>query len=298
MRIEYTSLALSGDGWEKKIRNAQEACSEHGFEFGVQIHNSDGEENLDKLYKTGISLSFHAPTLSDWQINLAAEDASHSLQALEHTAGLMRKYAVKQAVFHGFNMTDNPIPSFGRGRGYQDSFEKIKRPDLCISPSSSICSNFFDSPEYIMRSRRVAERLASIRESYPGLQFLIENDFPCYGAGSIFAEHLLPMGNPICLDTSHLWASSHIFDRDFRLEYEAFIESGMVKMVHLHASKFTSAVPKENWSDGHLPLHTENSMNLKNIARLCSKYEVPVIVLEIADVSRKDIDFIADALHE
>ncbi|MFA6292443.1 MAG: hypothetical protein WC637_11710, partial [Victivallales bacterium] len=154
----------------------------------------------------------------------------------------------------------------------------------------------FGSEEYRIRIARVSERLAVLRREYPDLTFLLENDFPGYGSGSIFAEHMVNMKNPICLDSSHLWASSYIFDRDFHAEAEAFLKSGLVGMVHLHASPYTSATPKARWSDGHLPLTIENSMDLPRFIQLCDKYGVSHFILEINGVSKADIDYLASYL--
>ncbi|MFZ2657297.1 MAG: hypothetical protein WAX69_20345 [Victivallales bacterium] len=76
-------------------------------------------------------------------------------------------------------------------------------------PDSAICRNFFDTGEYRLRNERVNKRLVEIRKIYRDVSFLLENDFPGYGSGSIFADHIVKMKNPICLDSSHLWASSH-----------------------------------------------------------------------------------------
>lgn len=295
-RIEYTSVALTGDSWRKLVEEGIEACERHGFEFGIQIHNTATESQIREIAAMGVKMSFHAPILDECQINLASEDPEPSIKTFAKTAGLMRSFNVRQAVFHGFNMTDNPIPSFGRGRDYKDAFASICRKELSL-PGSAICSDFFSTGEYRIRNARVSERLAAIRREYPELSFLIENDFPAYGAGSIFAEHIVKMENPICLDSSHLWASSFVFDRDFHAETESFLRSGLVDMVHLHASPYTSAIPKARWSDGHMPLNTENSMELPHFIRLCDKYGVSHFILEINGVSKSDIDYLASYLQ-
>lgn len=294
-RVEYTSVALTGENWRNLVGEGVAACERHGFEFGVQIHNTVTESQISEIALLGVKMSFHAPILSDWQINLASEDPAPSTMAFAKTAGLMRSFNVKEAVFHGFNMTDKPIPSFGRGRDYKEAFSSVSRPELSI-PGSAICNDFFGSEEYRIRNARVSERLASIRRDYPDLSFLLENDFPGYGAGSVFAEHIVKMGNKICLDSSHLWASSFIFDRDFHAEAESFLKSGLVGMVHLHASTYTSATPKARWSDGHLPLNTKNSMDLPRFIRLCDKYGVSIFILEINGVGSADIDYLAACL--
>ncbi len=294
-KVEYTSNALTGENWREIVAEGVAACKEHGFEFGIQIHNTAAETQISEIAASGLEMSFHAPILDEYQINLAAEDSGLSMAAFAKTAELMRRYGVRKAVFHGFNMTDIPVKSFGRGRNYLDTFGAVYREELAL-PDSKICNDFFSSEEYKFRNARVTERLAGIRKEYLDLSFLLENDFPAYGSGSIFAEHVVGMKNPLCLDSSHLWTSSFVFDRDFHSEAEAFLKSGLVGMVHLHASTFTSEIPKGKWSDGHLPLNTENSMDLPRFIRLCGKYSVPDFILEINGVGRADIDYLAKAL--
>lgn len=292
IRVEYTSVALTGENWRNIVDEGIAACERHGFEFGIQIHNTATEQQIREITAMGVKMSFHAPILDECQINLASEDPEPAIKSFAKTAALMHKLNVRQAVFHGFNMTDIAVPSFGRGRNYNDAFAPIHRAELSI-PGSMICNDFFSSEEYCTRSARVSERLASIRLEYPDLTFLLENDFPAYGAGSIFAEHIVKMKNPICLDTSHLWASSFIFDRDFHVEAEIFLKSGLVGMVHLHASPYTSATAKAKWSDGHMPLNTKNCMDLPRFISLCRKYGVSHFILEINGVSKADIDYLA-----
>ena len=294
-KVEYTSAALDGDNWRKLLEDGIATCNEHGFEFGIQIHNTADQSQIEKILELGIEISFHAPILSEYQINLAAKDPWPSLETIAKTAALMRKYNVKKAVFHGFNMSDLAIPSFGRGRDYTVAFSSVLRKELAL-PDSIICNDFFGTDEYRIRNARVSERLAAMRTEYPDLKFLLENDFPAYGAGSIFAEHMVKMKNPICMDSSHLWASSFIFDRDFHREAESFLKSGLVEMVHLHASTYNSVIPKARWSDGHLPLNTGNSMDLPHLIRLCKKYSALNFILEINSLTRSDIDYIASCL--
>ena len=295
-RVEYTSVALTGENWRRLVDEGIAACERHGFEFGIQVHNTATESQIREIVATGVKMSFHAPVLDEFQINLASENPEPAIRSFARTAGLMRSLNVREAVFHGFNMTDLAIPSFGRGRDYNDAFSSVCREELCI-PGSAICNDFFGSGEYRTRNARVSERLAAIRREYPDLSFLLENDFPAYGAGSIFAEQMVGMGNPICLDSSHLWASSFIFDRDFHVEAEAFLKSGLVGMVHLHASTYTSAIPKARWSDGHMPLNTENSMDLPRLIRLCDRYGASTFIFEINGVGKADIDFLASHLQ-
>lgn len=296
-RVEYTSAALTGENWRSLVDEGIATCERHAFEFGIQIHNTATEAQIAELAAIGVNMSFHAPVLCEFQINLASEEPEPSFSSISKTANQMRSLNVKQAVLHGFNMTDMPIPSFGRGRDYRDAFKAVYREDLSI-PGSAICNDFFSTEEYRIRNARVLERLAFVRKEYPDLSFLLENDFPAYGAGSIFAEHIVKMENPLCLDSSHLWASSFVFDRDFHAEAEAFLKSGLVGMVHLHASPYTSVTPKARWSDGHMPLSIVNCMELPRFIRLCGKYGVSNFILEINGVGKSDIDYLAACLAD
>ena len=137
-------------------------------------------------------------------------------------------------------------------------------------------------------------RLRELRARHPGLQFAIENDFPCYGFGLMLAEHIAAVDGPICLDTGHLWAAAHIFGRSFHKEAEIMARSGKVRLVHFHASPFTAEVPRLEWRDGHKPLSTPNAMDLPRLVACCKECGVRHFTFEITSVSENDIHLFAD----
>ena len=291
IRVELTSTSLWNTEPKELIRECQKLCQTKGFLFGLQIHNMSEAEEIEQIAKLNIPLSFHAPILGPYLINLASESFDYALESLEKTAEIIRSLNQENniAVFHGFNMTDNPIPNFNRKMHFEKSFSIVYRPELS-EKDSAICIDFTNSAEYKTRQKRVIERQKEILKKYSDIKFILENDFPCYGAGNLLANNFKDYPLGICLDTSHLWASSNIFKKDFLKETEKFLQTGKIAMVHLHASKYPANTPKTEWGDGHLPLTTECEVNLKEFTNLCLSYGVRHFVIEVRYGRPSDIE--------
>lgn len=288
IHVEYTSMALLGKEALSLVEKAKKACDQYGFTFGIQIHNITPQEKLEILAGTGVPLTFHAPILSRHLMNLAAEDEKSAKESLYNTIEWMKKLNVKVSVFHGFIMTDLPVPSFGKNLSYDESMKKIFRPELGRDGTPT-CADFFNTDEFKIRFERVKDRLRKIREDYPLFTFAIENDFPLYNAANLLSDQATRWNHPLCLDTSHLWASSFIFDRNYHAEVDKILSSGNVKLVHLHASAYTSKIPKTKWRDGHQSLMIQNEMNLPLLVQKCRKAGIKHFTLEINKASEIDI---------
>ncbi len=288
LKIEYTSTALRGEDCQEKVEAAKQFCEERGAEFGVQVHNTADKEEVLKVVALDLPLSFHAPVMGDYLLNLAAEDFSPAVESMKTNVEWMRKLGVNKAVFHAFMMIDPPIPAFGRGRPFMESFKKLFRTELAL-PDSTNNRDFYDIPEYHERFPRVIERLGWFREKYPDLTFLVENDYPVSSCGLVFPEHLEKIPGPLCLDVAHAWASANIHDRPYMEMIDGFLATGRVEMVHLHASPFMPGSPKETWSDGHKPLSIPNAMELPRVITACRAHEIENFILEVIDASVEDI---------
>ncbi len=287
--LDFTSSPFKKANGMANLEECRKAAEKCGFDFGVQLHNTAGADEIAPLVKAGIKLSAHAPLVAEYAINLGAESFDLSEQLIEYNCEMFRKLGITQTVFHGFAMSDQPVPMFGNKRSYDECMNEIFRPELSIDGKSRICSNFTDTPEFKERRQRVKERLKYIRETYPDILWCIENDFPAYGSANIFSEDAIFLDNPLCLDSSHLWATTNVFNRDFHEETLKFLDSGQVKMAHIHASIYTDEIPKEEWSDGHLPLNTPNAMELPRFIRACREADVKHYVLEIPSGNSEDI---------
>ncbi|MDD5697297.1 MAG: hypothetical protein PHH77_01655 [Victivallaceae bacterium] len=271
------------------LADCKETAEKCGFEFGVQLHNTASAREIARLIACGVKLSAHAPLLARHAINLGAAEFEPARRLIDDNCRRFREVGIARTVFHGFTMTDLPVPMFGAGRPYDECMQQIFRPELSLDGKSRICSDFTHTEEFKLRLERVRERLAYIRCRYPDILWCLENDFPAYGSANMFPEDALYLDHPICLDSSHLWTTAHIFDRDFHIEAKKYLDSGKVEMAHIHASVYTDSVPKAEWSDGHLPLHTPNSMDLPRFIRACRTAGVRHYVLEIIRGNRSDI---------
>ena len=287
--LDFTSSPFKKADGMTNLAECQKAAEEYGFNFGVQLHNTAGPEEVEKLLSAGIRLSAHAPLLSKHSINLAEKSFEPAKKLIAENCRIFREMGIKQTVFHGFGMTDKPIPMFGGKRSYDECMYEVFRPELSLDGKSRICCDFTNTMEFKERQLRVKERLAYIRETYPDISWCLENDFPAYGSANIFPESSIFMDNPICLDSGHLWTSAYVFDRDFHTETMKYLNSGQVEMVHVHASIYTDKIAKVDWSDGHLSLNTKNEMELPRFVRACRDAKVKHYVLEIPSGNSDDI---------
>lgn len=288
-RLHFTSSPFARKDGDKLFEECMKVAAAHDFEFGIQLHNSASEKEIAICAGFGVPLSAHAPLLAEFNINLGKSDISVEMAELAHTAALMRRYGITEAVFHGFRMCDLPTPAFNRNKPYELAMSVGFRPDLAARPDSKLNRNFIGEPEFIERTEILKNNLTLLRQNYPDLTFCIENDFPSHGSANLLASGAIQLQHPLCLDAGHLWITCYLLGNDFLQETAAFANSGRLKMVHLHASPFTNATPFENWRDGHLPLQTDNAMNLPDFVRICRDAGVELFVLEIPSGTADDI---------
>ena len=298
LRVEMTSTAFRGEGGGENLAQCRAFAEECGWDFGVQLHNTVGADEIARLAAAGIRLSAHGPLNALFNWNLAGEHQEAVRASIAENVELFRRLGIDMAVFHGFFMTDKPVPAFGHGRSYDECMTEILRPELLWKAGCRLNGNFFDWPEFLLRRSRVRENLAWIAREYPDVTFCIENDFPAYGAGNALPETAAALKNPLCVDSAHLWMSCRLYERDFLTEARKFFASGAVRMLHLHASKYDDTYPLENWSDGHLPLTYPNRMGLPEFVTAAIDADVECIVLEIVHGSVSDLHTLAAWLEE
>ncbi|MFA6716331.1 MAG: hypothetical protein WCS27_13205 [Victivallaceae bacterium] len=296
--LDFTSSPFKKPGGMAELEKCRTAAEEYGFEFGVQLHNTAGAAEIEKLAAAGVKLSAHAPLVAEYAINLGAEAFGPAKKLIDENCVKFREMGITRTVFHGFAMTDKAIPMFGGGRSYDECMRGIFRPELSLDGKSRICCDFTHGAEFMERQLRVKERLKYIRDNYSYILWCLENDFPAYGAANIFPENSIFLNHPVCLDSSHLWTSAYVFDRDFHAETIKYLESGLVEMAHVHASVYTDNVAKADWSDGHLPLNTRNEMELPRFVRACRDAGVKHYVLEIPGGDSEDVHAFAEMWNQ
>ena len=291
-RIDITSAAFRGrPEAERILLDSRALCEGCGVEFGVQLHNTCDFEQIRYFVDRHVPLSAHAPVEQMLNWNMAASDMSDIWKAVDENVDYLRSLNVKAAVFHGFFMTDLPVPAFGHGRSIFECMSEVFRPELARWPDMFTNRDFTGTPEYLERRERVRLRLRMLRERHPDLTICIENDYPGFGEGSMLPKDLVYYQHPLCLDTGHLWLTSHLFGLDFLEAAKEMIASGNVKMMHLHASKYDDSYPDREWSDGHLPLSIPNAkaMRLGELVTCAVAAGLRHIVLEIPAATENDV---------
>ena len=273
-------------------------ADELGVRMGVQLHNDENEETMAFLAENKVPMTGHSPLLEKYNWNFAASDISPLYEGIENNVRLFEKLGITCSCFHGFYMSDAMVEAFGHGKTYHECMEPLYREELTLFPGNWRNRDFTKLPEYLMRRERVKENLHRLKEKYPQIRWVIETDFPAYGAGSMLPEDMNYFDFPICIDTGHFWCISHLLDLDFHAETEKFLKGGNVEMIHLHASIWDSSTPKEEFRDGHKVLSTPNKMDLPRFVRSCAAYGVRHFVLEIFDSTPEDLELVVKWLKE
>lgn len=298
MRVDMTSTAFLEGNWKEKLFQCRKYCESIRWDFGVQLHNTAPEEQIKALASEKVSLSAHAPLQQKRNWNLAAEKIAPVLDAIEENILFMEKMGINFSVFHGALMSDISPEAFGHGKGYYACMKEVYREDLAFKKDCYLNRDFTSEAEFALRFGFLKENLALIRKRFPDFTLCIENDFPACGSMNMFPSDMVKLGHPICLDMGHLWIAAHLAERDFPEEIRIAMASGLVKMCHFHASKWTSKIPKEEWSDGHLSLATENEEeDLPEAAKIMYKGALRYFVLEVSKGSVEDIKILHDYVN-
>ncbi len=292
INIDITTSLYREENRDEKLTAIVEACRKYGFTPGFQLHNSGDKDEIEWAASFGLPLTAHAPLMSPWQINLGTKELGPAKESLKISAEIMRAYNIVYAVFHGFMMTDKPVPGFGRGVSYDEAMSNVYRPDLVL-PNSTNCCDFTGWDEYAERVAILKENLAWLRKEYPDLKFLIENDFPSYVGANLFSDTSVKLEHDGCLDSGHLWTSSFLYGRDFLTEAKNYVATGRIKMVHFHSSTFTDDILPEKWGDGHKPLDTPGQIPMQEFLDICKAGGINHYVLEIRGITANDIEIFA-----
>ncbi len=299
MRLEMTSSAFLSGNWQARLKECRTFADSVGFEFGIQLHNTAPAEQIETLGRMGILLSAHGPLNQGKNWNLATRNTAETFAAIEENIRLFEKLKIDKAVFHGAHMCDVSPDAFGHGKSYHEAMKPVLRREFSMFEGEMYNSDFTGHPEFIGRMGILKENLEILRVKYPGLLLCLENDFPAYGSAGMFFHDIVRLGHPLCLDTGHLWISTHQMDRDFQGEIDTALRSGNVKMCHFHASIYNQSIPRNKWSDGHQKLSTRNpGMELPRVAKKILKGGVDYFVLEIPEGSADDLRILYGWLTE
>ena len=88
------------------------------------------------------------------------------------------------------------------------------------------------------------------------------------------------------------------YNRDFTAEPEFAVRYELLRMCHLHSSSYTSAIPADQWSDGHKRLTLDNpEMQLQQAFRTLACSGLEFFVLEISDADIEELQIMKQWLN-
>ncbi|NUO08867.1 MAG: hypothetical protein HUU08_09355 [Candidatus Brocadia sp.] len=293
MKIELSTMCFSSDDVIAKIQRCRNLIESHGFEFGIQLHNSVTKELYDKIKGLDTKFTIHAPVFSDYFINLANDDFHTSLDAFQKTAHVMQSLQSNVALFHGFFMTQKPIKNDPAhyGKVLRDAIDNKYR----LKDTRVMDPKFLETEEFRKYQNTVKKNMKHLRERYPSYTLCLENDFPGIGNGNQTPAHMIYLDCPIWLDTGHLWASSILNKFDFYTGLDEVCKLCQVIGVHLNTNR-TPLDWNLKYPDGdtHSHFSREYDMNMDKIISILKKNDVNHFTIEVIDGDVEDISFLIE----
>lgn len=290
MKIHFTSNAFHGADRQEKLNRCRNCAESFGWEFGVQLHNTAPAWVIEILMREGVPLSVHGPLNQKHFWNLARKEIADTIAAMDQNFMEFEKLGIYEVVFHGALMSDLTPESFGHGKSYAECMQPFYRPEFARYPGKKYNRDFTDDPEFAVRYELLRQNMILVKQHFPNFLITIENDYPAYNQMNMFFRDMITLNAPLCLDTGHLWITTHQAGIDFQQEVKTAASSGLLRMCHLHSSSYTSAIPADTWMDGHKRLILVNpEMNLPQAFRTMVSAGLDFFVLEIADADVEDL---------
>lgn len=290
IKIELSTMCFAHNNPIDKINRCKDLIKSHGFEFGIQLHNSVTRDSFNRLKELDVKFSIHAPVLSDYFINLANDDFNTVLSWFKNTSYIMQSLQSNIVLFHGFFMTKKPI------RNDPANYGKVLRDAIdnkyLLKDTRVMDPKFLETEEFRNYQNIVKTNMKRLRETYPSYTLCMENDFPGIGNGNQRPVHLAYLDCPIWLDIGHLWASSILNNFDFYEGIDLVCKQCHVIGVHLN----TNRTPL-NWNlknpdgDTHSHFSRGYDMDMDKVIGILKKNQITHYTIEVIDGDIEDIIF-------
>lgn len=290
MKIELSTLCFYHGDVREKINRCRNLIESHGFEFGIQLHNSITKDLYNKIKDLDVPFTVHAPILSDYFINLAHDNFDTALAAFQNTSLVMQSLRSTIALFHGFFLTQKPIKNdpANYNKVLRDAIDNRYR----LKNTRLMDPKFLETEEFRKYQNTVKKNMKELRERYPSYTLCMENDFPGLGNGNQTPAHIIFLDCPIWLDTGHLWASAILNKFDFYRGLETICKQCQVMGVHLN----TNRTPYDwnlEYPDGDTHSHFSNAydMDMNKIIVILKENRIRHFTLEVIDGDVDDVNF-------
>ena len=238
------------------------------------------------------------PLNQDHFWNLSRKEIGDTLAAMDRNFAEFEKLGIHEVVFHSSLMSDLTPEAFGHGKSYIECMQPFYRPEFARYPGKMFNRDFVSEPEFVERYELLRRNMELVRQRFPGFLIVQENDFPAFTEMNMFFRDMITLNSPLCLDTGHLWITAHQAGMDYQQEIKTAADSGLLRMCHLHSSSYTSAIPADQWSDGHKRLTLVNpEMDLPQAFRTMVRGGLDFFVLEIGDADVEELQIMHQWLN-
>lgn len=291
IKIELSTMCFNRSDDLERIKRCRDLIESHGFEFGIQLHNSITKDLYSKIKGLDVKFSIHAPVFSDYFINLANNDFNAILAGFQNTAYVMQSLQSTIALFHGFFMTQKPIKNdpANYGKVLRDTIDSKYR----LNDTRVMDPKFLETEEFRNYQNTVKKNMKRLRERYPGYTLCIENDFPGIGNGNQTPLHLIYLDCPIWLDVGHLWASAILNKFDFYVGLDMICKQCRVIGVHLNTNKTPLTWNfKSPDGDTHSHFSSEYDMDMNQIIDILKRNQIAHFTIEVVDGNLEDVTFL------
>lgn len=294
IKIEMSSVCFHVGEVSKKFLECKNIVESHGFEFGIQVHNSITKELYHEITSFDVPFTVHAPVFSEYLMNLAQKNFEKILAGFQSTSQVMQSLKCNTAVFHCFFMTEKPIRNDPAryGKVLRDAIDKR----YLLKNTRVMDPKYLETDEFREYQDTVKDNMARLQEAFPSYILCVENDFPGIGNGNQSPTHLFYLECPVWLDIGHLWSSAILLQFDFYTGLDTMCRQCQVMGVHLN----TNTTPinwdlKEPDGDTHSHFSRNFDMDMDRIIFILKKNHITHFTIEVINGDKKDIEFFIES---
>jgi hypothetical protein len=284
------------DTVKKKIEEIRSFLKNHGFDFGIQLHNSISTDLYNTLlpYREEISFSIHSPVFAKYFVNLASKHIDVAIPIVLDCDRLTTQWGTGTIFFHGFFMTHTPIVH--DMKNYRKVMLQSIGPQYALDNSFIMDPAIFTTDQFAEFKKHFKDNVSRIKELFPHKIISLENDFPGMGSGLQRPDEIIDLIDNLWFDLGHFWCSSLLHKFDFHQESLKLINEKRIVGVHLNHNLCTNATPAERLNDSHTHFYHKSDMNLKPIIKKLVDKGVDSLTLEIVDGDVEDVRILVDWL--
>jgi hypothetical protein len=294
LRIEYSTMCFNQSNYREKIISARDFVHKQGFQFGIQIHNSTDKQLFEKVleFKDELSISVHSPIFAKYFLNLASTDFQTIKESFDACTRYLTDLGTDILFFHGFFMTDKPIPH--DMKNYRRTIRAAIGDAYSLNNSFVMDPAIFYTEDFLRYKEIFRNNLQKVTAMFPDFTIALENDFPLIGGGLQRPCEIHQLIDNLWFDLGHFWCASLVHKFDFYQETDRILDEKNIVGYHLNHNLSGKDTAKDKIKDSHTHLYLESEMDLKPIVRKIFEKSSGIVVLEILDGNIHDLEVLFD----